>query len=176
MSTTQQFDEINKVGSNLNLAKSPTKRVSFRLPEVGNEKENDHEELLVTKFVEADRSTKPVLNTTIISPLDSSMMRYVPRDDNQTVKNVSRNSLTSRYKRSKRKNSRKNRFIAKRTYLSSDPEFDYNTKQQLKLEDISKCQPMFDLLKNPKDFKLFEQFLDIDLEKQMEIFKTWNRK
>ncbi|KAJ6231071.1 hypothetical protein M0813_00890 [Anaeramoeba flamelloides] len=174
MSTVQLTPKItyNNTKRKLLVCKLRTKRVSFCLPEEGYDDEN----LLVTKFVQVDRSTKPVLNSTIITPFESSIMRYKPRDDTQPTNDASRGSLTSRYKRSKRENCRKNRFYAKRASLSSDPEFDYNTKHQLKLDEISKCKPMFDLLKNPKDFKLFEQFLDIDLEKQEEIFNTWKRK
>ncbi|KAJ3433766.1 hypothetical protein M0812_22733 [Anaeramoeba flamelloides] len=155
---------LEEMNNNLEARTNRTKRVSFILPETT-------EDSPFSEFQRIKRSPIPNTNTSIHTDMESSMMTYIPRDKNVSTNNGLRCSLTSRYKRSKRSNSRKNRFYEKRALLSSDPEFDYNTKHQLKLDEIAKSEPMFHILQNPKDYDLFKNYLDIDLEQQEQILK-----
>ncbi|KAJ6245111.1 chascon [Anaeramoeba flamelloides] len=171
--------------------KSPSKRVTFRLPLGENEKTEDKKET-------STENNKPTTNsnpTTLLGPMlkpehstskifqqtnnktvsDFSLSSYKPKNTKKS-KQISRDSLSTRYKYSKRRNSRRNRALNNRRYLSSDPEFDYDRKSELKIEQLMKCQAMFDILKKKDHLQIFEQFLDIDLEKQSEIFLHWKKK
>ncbi|KAJ3437804.1 chascon isoform d-related [Anaeramoeba flamelloides] len=171
--------------------KSPSKRVTFRLPLGENETTKDNNttttennthstnsnvNTLLGPMLKPEHSTSKILQQTKNETVsDFSLSSYKPNNTKKS-KQISRDSLSTRYKYSKRRNSRRNRALNNRRYLSSDPEFDYDRKNELKIEQLMKCQAMFDILKKKDHLQIFEQFLDIDLEKQSEIFSHWKKK
>ncbi|KAJ6248557.1 peptidylprolyl isomerase [Anaeramoeba flamelloides] len=110
---------------------------------------------------------------------DSVILSYIPNEtisESRSHSPIRRDSLSTRYKRSKRPNSRRARRIANRNYLSADPEFDYKNLPPLKIEELNQKQTtMFGFIDNQNN-SVFDQFLNINLDEEQNYFEKLKKK